>query len=306
MRRYIVLAIAVLAISAITGCIQSKKSIEVATLQGGISTLDILMENNYGLNLKVHQLSNTLEILSALSKGEVDIAVIPAEMAAKFIQSGGKIKIIAVDMYQNQAVLSKNESIKSCKDLKDKKIAALTASGTYHMFRAYLKLVYGIDNVNVINTQPGSLVLVLKRGDVDAIVAWEPIVSQAIVEAEAHVVENFTDLWKKSGKTGKPVMLVWVAREDLDENAIKSFLRAREEAAKKWISDRNYTISILMKHYGISKDVAESVYNRVEICSKNLDDELIDNIKEVWSIAWLGGYLKENPSKITKDVFYKC
>uniref|UniRef100_A0A7J3ZIR6 ABC transporter substrate-binding protein n=1 Tax=Fervidicoccus fontis TaxID=683846 RepID=A0A7J3ZIR6_9CREN len=295
--------------------------VRAATLQGGISTLDIMLEahldRKHGFRLEVLRLQKTPDILAAIAKGDADLAVIPVEMAAKLVQDGENIKIVAVDMFQNQAILAKSEGMESAADLKGKRVAAVVASGTYMMFKAYLKLAYNVDvsetgfnesAVNVVNVPPGLIVAALERGDVDAIVVWEPLVSRAIVEASARIVEDFSAMWKRLGYPGEPVMLVWVARGDFverSESALRAFLSARLEAARAWIDDRELVVSTLSKLYGLSEQAAETLYGRVRVCAEPLDSKLVENIRRVWMIAWMGGYLKESPDGIPEDAFYR-
>ena len=300
----------------------SQEMVRCATLEGGISTLDIIEEANldskYGFKAEVIRLQKTPDILAALSKGDVDLAVIPAEMAAKLIQDGVYITIIAVDMYQNQAILSMRDDIKDVKDLAGKRVGAVLASGTYKMFKAYLKMGYGLDVVegtgrypdvvSALNTPPGVILGALERGDVDAIVIWEPIVSKALVSTSAHIVADYPSMWRELGEEGDPVMLVWVARGEFvkdNPGLIDKFLKARRDAAHIWIEDEGFTVSTLVKIYGLDHRVAEKVYERVKINIDDLGDRLIENIRRVWNVAWIGGYLKEDPKWISGNIFYR-
>ncbi len=294
-------------------------TIRAGTLQGGISTLDV-MENKslgekYGFNLQVLRFQKTPDIIAALSNGEVDVAVIPAEMAAKLIQSNVNVTIFAVDMYQNQGILTLSSDINSPEDLVGRKVGVVAASGTYKMFKAYMGVVYNIsvneestvvsDKINIVNVPPPLIVDALVNGDVDAIVIWEPFVSVAVVKHDARFVANYSELWRKMGKSGDPVMLVWVARSELvGSKILDNLAKAREEAAKIWVSDKDYTLSLLISLYNLDEEVANFLYNRVKISTVNLNGDLESNIREVWWLAWKGGYLPEDPSTIGEEAFY--
>ena len=325
------IGVALIVLIAFTGVVatyiwfnQQKKLgvVRVATLLGGISTLDVMEKKNiaekYGLNLTVLRLQKTPDILAALSKGEVDAAIIPAEMAAKLIQDGIDIVIFAIDMFQNQAILTKAFENTDVGDLKGKVIGALLASGTYKMFKAYMSTVYGLEvkelvsgespdpnKINVINVVPSQIIDALVTGGVDAIVIWEPFVSKAVVNYEAKILKTFVDMWKDSGRSGKPVMLVWVARKELaNSDILVKLAKAREEAAREWVNEKTNTVSILVNLYNLDLDVANYLYNRVEICLINLNTTLIESIRQIWWLAWKGGYLTEDPSNIPDSVFW--
>ncbi len=304
------------------GAPAEKPRVRAATLQGGISTLDIMeaegLDEKHGFELEVLRLQKTPDIMAALSKGDADLVVIPAEMAAKLLERGEKVVIVAVDMYQNQAVLATDPSIRSIEDLKGKVVGATVASGTYKMFKAYVRLVYGInvsetdspgpDEIGVINVPPGSILDALYRGDVAAIVTWEPLVSKAITMLGAHVVASYQYLWEQAGVEGEPVMLVWVASQSFAEQsrgALEKFLAAREEAAKIWINEKDKVVAVLKSLYGLSEDEAETLYGRVRICATPLDQGLIDSIRSEWWLAWKGGYLQSDPAGIGSSAFYQ-
>jgi len=296
-----------------------KLVVRVGTLLGGISTLDVMevaeLGREYGFALKVYRFHKTPEILTALARGDIDVAVVPAEMAAKLLERGVKLKIIAVDMCQNQAVLSMDPAIESIEDLVGRRVGAVVASGTYRMFKAYVKLAYGIevsessssqDAIHVVNLEPGAMISALERGDVDAIVVWEPIVSKALVKG-AHVVEDFASLWRKAGGRGLPVMLVYVAREswvDSNPDLARKFVEARLEAAKMWVEDKSMVVSMLKELYHLSEEEADILYSRVEIVDEQLNPAITSSIKSVWKLAWVGGYLSKDPASIPDTVFY--
>ncbi|WP_457751680.1 ABC transporter substrate-binding protein [Thermococcus sp.] len=304
---------------AVSGCVGSTgtsrkaelPTVKAATLLGGISTLDIMQAKGFdrknGFKVDVLRLGKTPDIIAALQKGETDFAVIPAEMAAKLAQSGVKIRIIGVDMFQNQAIMGK-EKMKP-EELKGKKIGAVVASGTFNLFQAYMKVLYNLtpEDYTVVNVPPGSIEDSLKS--VDAVVIWEPIVSQLIVKNYT-VIATFSELWNEAKAkgivTGPPVMLVWVVREDFlqkHRDLVDAFIRAQVESAKFWKTHPAETKEILGKLYHLDSKTLDVLYNRTEVNDERLNDELIRGIKSEWKLAYLGGYLKENPESL--DIFYR-
>ncbi len=288
--------------------------IRVATLQGGISTLDLVeglgLGERHGVRVEVVRLQRTPDIATAIVKGEVDAAIVPAEVAARMLEEGAKIRIVGVDMLQNQAIVSSKPGIKAPEDLRGRRVAAVTASGTYKMFKAYMAIIYGLrvetrgrgGDIEVLNVPPGSLVDALERGDVDAIVAWEPIVSMALARG-AHVVADYRDLWERAGVEGMPVMLVWIARSDADAAALRKLLEAREEAAEIWVSNPDVTGRIIGELYGLAPHVFDTMYERIIIYKGPLNNTAIEGIRSEWWLAWKGGYLPRDPASIPEDVF---
>ena len=286
-------------------------TVKAATLLGGISTLDVMgakgFDEKNGFHVKVLRLAKTPDIIAALEKGETDFAVIPAEMAAKLAQSGVDVKIIGVDMFQNQAIIGK-EKMKP-EELRGKKIGAVVASGTFKLFQAYMKVLYNIspNEYTVVNVPPGSIEESLK--DVDAVVIWEPMVSQLIVKNYT-VIATFSKLWDEADDEdiveGPPVMLVWVVRGDFLEkhrNLVDAFIRAQEESANYWKEHPGETKKILGDLYHLDEKTLDVLYSRTEVNDDELDEDLIKGIRSEWHLAYLGGYLKENPKNL--DIFYR-
>ncbi|MBP1912078.1 ABC transporter substrate-binding protein [Thermococcus stetteri] len=321
MRKWLaLLLVGMIALTA--GCIGSNEkaststttelpTVKAATLMGGISTLDIMEAKGFDrenrFKVQALRLGKTPDIIAALAKGETDFAVIPAEMAAKLAQGRAGIEIVAVDMMQNQAILGKEEM--KPEDLRGKKIGAVVASGTFKLFQAYMKVLYNItpEDYEVVNVPPGSIKDSLK--DVDAVVIWEPIVSE-LIAGNVSVIATFEDLWDEAEERGivegDPVMLVWVVRKDFaDEHPelVKAFVRAQEESAKFWKENADETKKILGDLYHLDAKTLDILYDRTEINDEGLNDELIRGIKSEWKLAYLGGYLEKDPSNL--DIFYR-
>ncbi len=258
-----------------------------ATIQGGISTLD-LMEGRADW-LKVVRFDKPLDVAQALSKGEVDVAVITSEMYAKFALSSRRgLKVIAAEMMQNQAIVG----VDDIGALKGKRVGATTASGTFAMFQAYARLA-GVRGYEVVDMPPPQLLTALERGDVDAVVVWEPMASKLIAEGRKHV--DFTDLARRYvGK--QPVMLVWVATDDFLKRPddVRAFLKLRDQAAREW--DREAP-AILKRIYGLNDDEVRVLMKRVRIWTGDLGDAR-EGIIAAWELAREGGYLKVDESTL--------
>ena len=298
----------------------NEPEIKAATLQGGISTLDLLdktsIPENNGFKLDVLRLQKTPDILTAIIRGDADVAVIPAEMAGRLLEDNNDIVIIDAEMLQNQAIIMRN--IKNIKELAGGKVGALLASGTYKVYKAYMKILYNItiiengspkdDEVLAVNVLPGVFLQALYHGDIDAVVVWEPFVSKAIASHNITGVIDFQSLWEKTGFKGEPVMLVWVANKKFVEThpeLINAFIKARRQAVSYWRDHPDKTKKILMNLYKLDSKEADILYNRVVLCKENLTS-YIEGIRSVWKLAWIGGYLEKDPSIIGGEVFWKA
>lgn len=266
-----------------------EEKIMVGTIQGGISTLD-LIEGKVDW-IEVIRFDKPLDLAQALSRGEVDVAVITSEMYAKFALKEEDLKIVAADMLQNQAVIG----VKDINELIGKRLGATTASGTYAMFISYIKLAgLSMDDVRVVDAPQPQLVQALERGDVDALLCWEPLVSKFIARGYDHL--DFSELAERY--VGKEVvMLVWVAREDvLTEPRFHELLKIRSEAASRWSTDAPEALKRL---YGLSNDEVRVLLSRVKVLRGNLKD-YEDGIVAAWRLALMGGYIEGDESTVDR------
>jgi NitT/TauT family transport system substrate-binding protein len=293
--------------------------VRIGTLRGGISSLDVILsmhlDEKYGFEVKPLLFSTTLDLANAIAHGDVDVAIIPAEFVGKLRESGSNITILAVDFYQNQAIVVKEGSgIASIADLEGRRVAVFKPTGTYAMFKAYMKTLYGIDverDLVLVNAPPPQIVQAFQRGDVDAAVIWEPFVSRLVADYGGRILASYKQLWSLwSGHVGgNGVMIVYAARASWaarHEGLVEKLLEARSEAARLWNSNETLAIEILEKNYGLSPSASKLCWERVKMEeSPGLTRVMADNIVAVWRLALEGGYLHEAPEKLARGAFWR-
>ncbi len=286
-------------------------SITAATIKSGISTLDIVQASKNiqleaGVNFTVLRLNTPPQVVDSILKGDAQIAIVPVELAGVIMEKGGDVYIIALDNEMNQAILVRaNSSIKSPVDLKGRKVAAVVGSGTYAIFKALMKELYNLTvgpgpsyDIQVVNMPPPAVIDALARGDVDAAVIWEPLVSEAVIAKHLVILANFTDLWKQYAGDKPAPMLVWVATSSLVKNRdlLNAVLKAHMLAAERWDNDENWTIHFLSGFYNIDPMVAKMVWLRDYMYTgKCITSNLAEEMSRVWSLAVESGYIKEKP-----------
>jgi len=288
--------------------------LKAATLKAGISLLDVVekdpnITSGEPVSIEVVRLGVPPQVVDALVKGDVDIAILPVELGGKAIVLGADAYIAAIDYDMNQAILTMPGSgIEKPEDLRGRKVAAVVGSGTYAMFKGLMESVYGLTvgegegyDVQVVNLAPPQVIDALVRGDVDAAVIWEPLVSQAIVQHGAVVVATLADLWREYiGDPNAPApMLAWVVSGRVAENQtlLNAILEIHRKAAEKWVGDRDWTVSILEEIYNLPGPVAESVWERSIVHSEPcIDEQTAQLIVKAWEVAVKAGYMDKAPS----------
>jgi len=287
-------------------------TVKASTITVGLSTFDVVEQFHdevvpEGLVIEVIRFQLPPQSVDALVKGEVQLTVIPVELAAVTMLKGGDVYIVALDNMVNQAIIAPPDSgIESPADLKGKRVAAVVGSGTYYLFKSFMKQLYGINvtegpdsDVIIVNVRPGEVIDAILRGDADAGVIWDPIVSLAIVKYGFKVVASYQDLWKEYyGDTRMP-MLVWVARAEVVENRdlLLKILEAHRNAALFWNNEKDRTIQMLVDLYKLDPDVAEVVWERNQMYTGLcITEDLKEAMVEVWKLAANAGYLESVPS----------
>jgi len=292
-----------------------EKIIRIATLHGGISSIDIVrylgLDSKYNLKIKVVYFEKTLDISNALINNDIDMAIIPLEVAAKVVENGGNIYIIAADMYQDQKlILRRGLILNSTTDLTRINIGVFIPTGTYAMFKAYMNIIYGYneEDLHIVNLPPNLMVQGILKNDVDMIVLWEPLASTAISKG-CKVYATFEDLWEKAtGMSRKPIMIVYVAtKEFVDDNhdLVEKFLDMRVEAVSKWVQSYKIAQNILAKYYDLDEDSSKILYNNLEFYNgKYISKDDLSVVKKVIQIAYQGGYLKKDLSDTIINLIY--
>jgi NitT/TauT family transport system substrate-binding protein len=284
-----------------------------------VSSLDVIeelgLDRRHGFRLEKVLFTKTLDLANALARGDIDVAVIPAEFVAKLREKGTDVVIVAVDFYQNQAVVARKDvRAESLEDLQGKRLGAFKPTGTYAMFRAYMEALYGSDPekaFQLANMPPPQLVEAFRRGDLDAIVIWEPFVSKLVAEEGGHIVVEYRDLWQRwSGHVGdNGVMIVYAARGSWARShpgLLEALQAARAEAAEAWNRDKGLAEKVL-RGYGLGQGAAELCWNRVRMeTSKGLTKDLVENILAVWRLARQGGYITGDPRELARGAFWQA
>ena len=323
-------ALAILAAAAVTVYLDGGQSegasdvVRIAAPAMGISTLDIIEDRgvsyNYGFRVEVVRLGTTPEVVAALARGDVEVAVIPVEYVARWAMEGTDLVVIAVDMMQSQAILTVDDGISAPEDLKGRVVGVFFQASTYNMFKAYMELIYGInvveikdpgeaveDAVNTVNVPPEVMIATLFRGDVDAIVAPEPIVSEALARG-ARVVASFSELYKNLYE-GEPVMLVYAARGEWarqNPGLARAVAEARVEAARIWAQEKGYTANLISKIYNIDLAVAAMLAERVKVYQgSGLPDGVVESIGNVLEVAYRGGFLYRDPQGLLESIVFR-
>jgi ABC-type nitrate/sulfonate/bicarbonate transport system substrate-binding protein len=162
----------------------------------------------HGLDVKLEVLDSGREIMTAVGAGEAQFGGVNAGTTIPPARAGG-LEVSVVVPYMNNALavadvgrvalIAHADSGISPDDpgtLAGKKIGVLDGSTTDQYIRSYLERNdLTVDDVEFVNTEVPDMAVALEQGLVDAVVPWEPYVSQILREQgdNAVIVERGGD-----------------------------------------------------------------------------------------------------------------
>lgn len=222
-------------------------------------------------------------------------------------RGGGDVYIIAVDYDLNQAILTRPDTgINSPADLKGRRVPAVVWSGTYALFKAFVKELYNLTVGEGMASTCRLLTLLLQQcwmllwGDVDVAVIWEPLVSEGIVKYGLKIISSYKDLWRMYAGDLPAPMLVWVAMSDIVGNKTlpDRVLLAHHLAAERWNSNcGNWTVNFLVETYNVDGSVARSIWMRDPMHEEScIPQSLVESMVKIWGLAREAGYINNTPS----------
>lgn len=241
------------------------------------------IDTEHGLDMQMSEFAPD-QAEQAILTGQVDTGFFALVSWAKVQNEGEDIALLAPLLQNHGAVLVANDSdVQSFEDLQGRRIATLSpVSGLYtsmQVLAAELGLSWE-DDFEVISGPPPGLVAFLENGDVDAIVHFEPTVSQLLATGDYRVVMTPSETWRE--ETGEPLFMLGVAAQ-------QSWVDENPEAARRVVETINDATTRLSEDPSLIEKYQEAL---------QLSDEEIEIAKERMS----GIYIPEPAEELSEDV----
>lgn len=264
--RKMLLLTAVAAMVVLAGCGAKKEStqVNVGSLKGPTSMgLVSLMEkseageteNNYSFTME----TTADALLTGVVKGELDIALVPANVASILYQkTEGQIAVIDINTLSVLYMVCADSSLHTFEDLKGRTIY-LTGKGTTPDYALqYLLQKHGIspDEVTLeYKSEATEVASVLAQNPEAVGLLPQPFVTAACAQNEnLQVVFDFNDEWENVSEDGSRlvtgVTIVRRAFLEAHEDAVLAFMKEHEESAGFANSNPDETAAYVVK-YGI-------------------------------------------------------
>lgn len=199
------------------------------------------------------------EVTPALLKGELDMACVPANLAAVlYNKTEGEIEVLAVNTLGVLYIVENGESVQSIADLKGQTIVAAGKGSTPEYALRYLLTENGIDPDNDVTidwkSEHSECVAALASGQASVALLPQPFVTVAQSKIEGlRMALDLTKEWDALDNGSGLITGVIVARRAVvEENpaAVEAFLKDYA-ASVDWVNANTADAAALIGEYGI-------------------------------------------------------
>ena len=278
MKKFLSLALAlVMSLGMLTVCSNEEKQPEETpsatfriaglkgpTTMGMVKLMEEAETNNADESYKgniynVEMFGTAQEVAPLLIQGELDVAAIPANLAATlYAKTKGEIQVAAVNTLGVLYMVQTGDSVKTIADLKGKTIYTTGKGTTPEYALRYILTKNGIDSDKDVTiefkseaTEVGAM-LASAEGEVIAMLP-QPYVSSVLMQNEkVKVALDMTEEWGKVSEQDMITGVLVVRKEFLNENkeAFDKFLKDYESSTT-FVNDNLDDAAALVAKYGI-------------------------------------------------------
>lgn len=240
------------------------ETVRVAALKGptAMGMVKLMEDSENGLTVPNYEfaITTTDEIVPNITKGEVDIAAVPANIASVlYNNTDGAVQVLAINTLGVLYVVEKGDAVQSVEDLRGKTIYATGKGATPEYALNYVLTQNGIDpttDVTIEYKSEAAEILPLLAQNEDAIaILPQPFVTSAMANVEGlRVALDWTQEWDAVAEDGSSLVtgVVVVRTEFAQEypDAVAAF--CEEYAASTAYAQTNVEeTAALIGEYGI-------------------------------------------------------
>lgn len=252
MKIHIMIAILCGLLIVVSGCGTAQKdTLRFGIIAPSINHLPLSYAQTSGDSLNIARLSSGWEVQEALIAGKIDAAIMPFSYAWNAASKGYPIRIVSFLEHESDGIVAQPE-IQKIHDLHNAKIGVLKAS-TVELLMDDLAQTYGLEYHAVYFRTPNDLVSALHTRDVDAIVAYVPVIQK--------ISENYQVLhWFGESHPEHPCCDLVVNKKNMSPAKISELrkLIARIHGALPYIATREEKlVSATQSMYQLSLEQTE-------------------------------------------------
>lgn len=264
-------------------------------------------QNNYEFTI-----ATTDEIVPLISKGELDIAAVPANLASVlYNNTEGKVKVLAINTLGVLYVVEKGETIQSVADLAGKTVYSTGKGATPEFALNHVLTQNGIDPATGLTieykSEAAEIIPLLAQGENGIAIVPQPFVTTALAKVEGlRVALDWTEQWDSISTDGSSmvtgVVVVNSAFAEENPDAVKTFM-AEYAASTAYTETNTSEAALLVEKYGIvDAAIAEKA---IPACNITYIDGA--DMKEKLS-GYLNVLVQQNPQSVggalPDDAFY--
>lgn len=223
-----------------------------------------------GVELEIVEFVRYADARTALATGSLDMATVgPADLPIALSQGiETMVALMGVGGSPKYVVARNGLELNSWEDLKGKKVAIAPGSAVWFQFVATLT-EKGIpyNSIEAVNIQGGGANFnqALQRGDVDAIITWEPFESTPVIEGYGYWAENLD--YSTSQAVGAELGMIAASKDaaETKTEALKRFIWAYTTEQNRLAADRTAFAEAVQVWTGISPAIADRIADSIEL-----------------------------------------
>jgi len=223
-----------------------------------------------GVELNLVEFVRYADARTALLAGSLDVAAVgPADLAIALANgSTNMVGIMGVGSSPKYVIGRTGTKLDTWEDLKGKKIAIAPGSAVWFQFAATL-IEAGVpyNSFNAVNIQGGGANFnqALEKGEVDAIVTWEPFESIPVMKGYGFFAKNLD--YSKSKAVGAELGMLAATKQAMNEKrpAVERFVSTYVKKMKELEASRTKFGEAIAKLTGLEPEVSQKIAEVIQL-----------------------------------------
>jgi NitT/TauT family transport system substrate-binding protein len=241
-----------------------------------------------GWSIEWHPVDVINGVVNAFSSGQVDLIDMASVIAAQMYEQGVNLRVFGAGVGTLGGILvAPNSTIQSVPELRGRKVGGIPGGSTPQDINASVRKIYNLDVFTetqfVQGTTPADMVNLLTRDDVEAVLVWEPVISQLVRSGAARILATQQQLWEQaSGSRATPVHVVYLTTPRIAADSpdlLQDINAAQAQVAELWKQRDPRAVQGMQQVPHLPVEVVEDALGRTTPLS-GLGDQAIDTILE--------------------------
>ncbi|RCW88506.1 NitT/TauT family transport system substrate-binding protein [Halanaerobium sp. DL-01] len=246
------------------------------------------------IDLELNISSDHSRGVALLAKNEIDFLVTGANVGAKIYNQGIDLKMLNINTWGIDYLLTRGFKAESWEDLKGKSVGVLLKGGPLDFLVRYLLQENGIslDEVNLVyRPLPGAAKYFL-AGNLDAVVLPEPLVTVTSAKSDnIHISLDIQKEWEKiHGDRRIPFVGLFVSGKFESKNkAVTEIINEVYRQGIEWVNENpGEAAELASKYFSMPAEVIEKSFSRINLNiyakseSRKLTDRYFQKILQMY------------------------